>query len=690
MTLENEDIKNCPFCDELISINAKKCKHCGEWLEPKSLNSRSTTIIEVFANQYEVLDNGTQGGMAIVYKARHKNLDRIVALKIIPQEFTFDIDFVNQFKKEAQNVAFLNHTNIVTVYDSGEIMGYPYIEMEFLSGGSLRELIITKTTFSEKEIIDILNPILDGLKYIHGEGFTHRDIKSSNIMFDRKGRPVLMDFGIAKSSKDTDKTLIQAFKGTPEYASPEQVEPNVTIDHRTDIYSLGIVAYEMATGKVPFKGDNPISVLHQVIHKNALDPAIFNNKLSKEFSRIILQAIAKDPGARFQTAGEFSKALNSIDVIVKGKETKQTLKNLEISFWPQIFSNKKHIFIAIIGLLLTLISITAYIQINQKASRLGAFDGLEKFKTKNNLRRSEKNQSSNIYGKEDHINSTSSAQIHTSRVNHITSIEEDRDNGYKKTSSGLLYKFHIDNKFLKFPAIGDFVEIDMIYGTGDSVLFDSKNLPQVMQLPIVKSVYPGDIYEGLSMMNIGDSATFICNTDSVFLKLFRFSEVPADLESVEYIYFYIKMNDIMSKEEMQAKKEAEAQRMAEEEAGLRDTYIAENYPGVKPTESGLYFISEKKGRGKMPVPGEKVKVHYTGKFLDGKVFDSSIERGQPFEFTLGQGQVIKGWDEGIAMMRKGGKAILIIPSDLAYGPQGNRGIPPSSTLLFEVELIDFN
>ena len=125
-----------------------------------------------------------------------------------------------------------------------------------------------------------------------------------------------------------------------------------------------------------------------------------------------------------------------------------------------------------------------------------------------------------------------------------------------------------------------------------------------------------------------------------------------------------------------------------EELELRDAYLNENYPNATPTESGLYFISEKKGSGKKPVAGQKVKVHYTGTFLDGNKFDSSVDRGQPFEFVLGQGQVIKGWDEGVAMMKKGGKAILVIPSDIAYGPQGNRGIPPSSTLVFEVELID--
>jgi FKBP-type peptidyl-prolyl cis-trans isomerase len=261
--------------------------------------------------------------------------------------------------------------------------------------------------------------------------------------------------------------------------------------------------------------------------------------------------------------------------------------------------------------------------------------------------------------------------------------------GYDETETGLFYKFYTDVDDTLYPQINDFMEVDMIYATEDTVMFDSRDLPKPMQLPMVASVHTGDIYEGLAMMNIGDSATFICNADSVLTKLFRFRSIPPELDSVEVIYFHVKMKDIMSKDAMDAKREAEMKRLSEEEAGLRDAYLSENYPDAKPTESGLYFISQKKGKGKKPEVGQKVKVHYTGTFLNGEKFDSSVDRDQPFEFTLGQGQVIKGWDEGIAMMRKGGKAVLVIPSDIAYGPQGRGSIPPSSTLVFEVELIDF-
>ena len=271
----------------------------------------------------------------------------------------------------------------------------------------------------------------------------------------------------------------------------------------------------------------------------------------------------------------------------------------------------------------------------------------------------------------------------------LASCQQSKYPGYKETQTGLYYKFFTDVDDTLFPKLGDFVEIDMKYGTKDSTIFDSKNLQSPMQLPVVESVYPGDIYEGMMLMNEGDSAGFICNTDSVFTKLFRLPEVPEEFKNEENIYFYIKMKDIMSKEEMDAKVKAEMQALADKETGDRDAYIKEHYPDAQPTESGLYYIIVEEGNGPKPQAGDKVKVHYTGTFLDGTKFDSSVDRGQPFEFTLGKGQVIRGWDEGIAMMRKGGKAVLIIPSDLGYGPQGNRGIPPSSTLVLEVELIDF-
>ena len=207
--------KHCPFCDELISINAKKCRFCGEWLEEKNEPHLSnTTIIEVFSTKYEILEEIGRGGMATVYKAKQKNLNRIVALKVVPKEFTHDTEFVARFQREAQSAAKLNHHNIITIYDVGEIGGYPYIAMEYLAGGDLHQKIQKEGVLSEKETKKIILPIIDALGYAHYMGIIHRDIKSSNIMLGKKGRPVLMDFGIAKSTEGTKLTKT----GTPSSA----------------------------------------------------------------------------------------------------------------------------------------------------------------------------------------------------------------------------------------------------------------------------------------------------------------------------------------------------------------------------------------------------------------------------------------------------------------------------------------
>ena len=271
----------------------------------------------------------------------------------------------------------------------------------------------------------------------------------------------------------------------------------------------------------------------------------------------------------------------------------------------------------------------------------------------------------------------------------ITSCQTGSDaEGFKQTESGLLYKYVEKSNNTTSPEETNILTLSMTYGSADSIVFDSKKSPMPMELPLMKSVYKGDLYEGLAMMHVGDSVIFKCNADSVFTKLFRLQSPPPGLESADFIFFNVKLLDFKTQAEMQAAREAEMEMLKNEEAVKRNTYLDEHYPNAQPSASGLYYVQLKKGNGIKPEVGKKVKVHYTGTLLDGTKFDSSLDRGQPIEFALGQGRVIKGWDEGIANMSKGEKGIFIIPSDLAYGP-GNRGIPPFSTLVFEVELVDF-
>lgn len=260
---------------------------------------------------------------------------------------------------------------------------------------------------------------------------------------------------------------------------------------------------------------------------------------------------------------------------------------------------------------------------------------------------------------------------------------------FKQTESGLYYKFIERGDNDVAPEETNFVTISMSYGTEDSVMFESNKLPQPMELPIIPSVHEGDFYEGLKMMHVGDSAVFKCDADSVFTKLFRVPNIPPELDSVDFMFFNVKMLAIQTEEEMKAAKEAEMEMAQNEETVKRNAFLDENYPNAEASETGLYYVQTKAGTGSKPAEGMKVKVHYTGTFLDGSKFDSSHDRGKPYEFALGKRQVIAGWDEGIANMKKGEKGVLIVPSSLAYGP-GRQGIPPYSTLVFEVELVDFS
>jgi FKBP-type peptidyl-prolyl cis-trans isomerase FkpA len=263
--------------------------------------------------------------------------------------------------------------------------------------------------------------------------------------------------------------------------------------------------------------------------------------------------------------------------------------------------------------------------------------------------------------------------------------------GFEKTKTGLYYKFYHKSKDTTQPHTAEYVELEMVYGNPDTVIFDSRKLPAAqrpMKIPMIRSIYKGDIYEGLRMMHVGDSAVFQCNADSVFKKLFRMRKFPKFIDSTKDIYFAIKLVGVKTPQQIQAEESARMIKAQNNEAKEREAYLKKNHITVKPTADGLYFVPEKPGKGPHPKPGEKVSVHYTGYLLNGTKFDSSIDRGKPFEFVLGRHQVISGWDEGIAMLRKGGTAKLIIPSSLAYGPRNMGPIPPFSTLVFEVKLVD--
>lgn len=270
--------------------------------------------------------------------------------------------------------------------------------------------------------------------------------------------------------------------------------------------------------------------------------------------------------------------------------------------------------------------------------------------------------------------------------------------GYKESDNGLFYKFYVENEKEAKPKLGDLLTMTLVYKIAetDSVLDDSRTRPTPFMLLLKESDFKGDLYEGLAMMHKGDSASFILKADSFYLKTARMQQLPAFINAETMLKFDIKLTEVKDKAvfekemaEAQAKFKAQMEKNKELEPEMIAKYLKDNKITVKPTKSGLYYAEKTKGQGPKVVAGQQVVVNYTGKFLDGKIFDSSEGR-EPFKFVVGQQQVIPGWDEALTLMNKGAKAVIVLPSALAYGENGAPdAIPPFTPLVFDVELIDF-
>ena len=265
------DQTKCPYCGETILTVAKKCRYCGEWLDgtarptqkveapQTSVTNRQDLIKNALAENYELMEVVGKGGMATVYKANHKRLDKIIAIKVIHLNLIHDEEFLKRFKREAELGKSLSHPNIVDIYEVGTIGEVNYMTMEFLEGKDLHQIVREKGRLGEEETVSYISPIAEALHHAHSKGIVHRDIKSSNIIITKDGIPKLTDFGIAHATSGTKLTQTGTIFGTPEYMSPEQAEGK-EVDHRSDLYSLGVVMYECLTGTVPFRGENPLTL----------------------------------------------------------------------------------------------------------------------------------------------------------------------------------------------------------------------------------------------------------------------------------------------------------------------------------------------------------------------------------------------------------------------------------------------
>ena len=268
--------------------------------------------------------------------------------------------------------------------------------------------------------------------------------------------------------------------------------------------------------------------------------------------------------------------------------------------------------------------------------------------------------------------------------------------GFQQNANGLEYKYIVRGNGTQVPQIGDFGEMNVIFKIGDSVIIntmimnDNKPVPQQFQKPTIK----GDLMEGLMMMKAGDSVIFRMPMDTFAARTHQ--PKPQWTKPGDYATWEVKMVSVMTKEQMEAasaqREKGEAQK---EDAALQAYFKEHNIKNPQKTASGLYYVVHQAGTGASPKAGDKVTVNYTGMDLNGKKFDSNIDSAfhhvEPFQFTLGSHQVIKGWDEGVALLKKGSKATFYIPSPLAYGERGAGGgqIPPNSILIFDIELIHF-
>ncbi len=263
-------------------------------------------------DRYELQSKIGDGGMAAVYKALDLKLNRVVAIKILRDSYAADPQFLARFKREAEQAASLNHPNIVRVFDVGDEGDVHYIVMEYVEGYSLKDVIVAEAPLPISRALEFGAQIADGIGYAHSTGLIHRDIKPQNILIDTSGRVKVTDFGIAKSATASTLTEAGITLGTVHYFSPEQAK-GLPVMPQSDIYSIGVVLYEMLTGRIPFDSDNPVALALKHIEEMPPPLRRYNPSIPPVVEQIVLKALSKDPNQRFTTATQLSKALRNLE-----------------------------------------------------------------------------------------------------------------------------------------------------------------------------------------------------------------------------------------------------------------------------------------------------------------------------------------------------------------------------------------
>jgi serine/threonine-protein kinase len=284
-------------------------------------NKKTTDPMPAYISHYKILGRLGKGGMGDIYKAIQDPLNRIVALKVLPPQFGRDDEFAKRFEIEAKAISLLQHQNIVSIYEYGDEEGYRFFAMQFVDGVDLAHYIAERREVPIPEVIDFAKQICRGLRYAHNHSVIHRDIKPQNILIEKNNVVKLSDFGIAKIFSRADEITMTGFTlGTPEYMSPEQALGK-KIDAQTDIYSLGIVMYEMLTKKPPFLARDPMAVAYKQVHEQAPPPSQKRRDTPKRLELIILKALKKDKADRYSTVEEMLHHLDSVDPSERADKT---------------------------------------------------------------------------------------------------------------------------------------------------------------------------------------------------------------------------------------------------------------------------------------------------------------------------------------------------------------------------------
>jgi len=359
----------CPKCRTNNPDDSKFCKGCAsplpdskDVLHTKTLETPIEALItgSTFAGRYQIIEELGKGGMGKVYRVLDKEFNEEIAIKLIKTEIAHDKKTVERFKSEVRLARKIGHKNVGKMYELLEEKGTRFITMEYVSGQDLKGLIKQSAPLSIARTILIAKQVCDGLAEAHRLGVAHRDLKPSNIMIDKEGDIKIMDFGIARSIKEKGITGSGVMIGTPEYMSPEQAEAK-GIDHRSDIYSLGVILYEMLTGQLPFEGDSPLSIAMKHKGKIPKDPKGHNPQIPDDLDRLVLKCLEKEKDTRYQSAEE---VLSDLEMIEKGLPTtdraipkKKPITSKEITV---TFGLKKLLFPVLLILAATIIGLVIW------------------------------------------------------------------------------------------------------------------------------------------------------------------------------------------------------------------------------------------------------------------------------------------------------------------------------------------